>query len=138
MGVTICSSTTLVAVIWLGAIAQSENISDVDTGWCLRNHYSKHNDVREALSAVLGELTMLERIENVRIQAIKLLNDTDAYEMPAKISDNVVDTMKFFDDLGPLFWDGTLATYMCPVSCAAPHARAGLSVPIPPEPSRGV
>lgn len=42
--------------------------------------------------------------------------------MATTISDSVADMMQFFDDLGPLFWDGTLATYMCPVSRALLHS----------------
>lgn len=66
-------------------------------------------------TAVLGELALIERVENRRLEAIKFLNDTDAYEMATTISANAADIMKFFDDLGTLFRNGTLATYTCMV-----------------------
>lgn len=69
-------------------------------------------------------LSLIERIENLRTQAFKLLSGADAYDMATTIRDRVADTLKFFDDLGPLFRNGTLATYMCMVSVVArqPHA----------------
>lgn len=66
--------------------------------------------------AALGELALIERSENLRIQAIKLLNNTDAYEMPSMISANVAETLKLFDDLGAMLKNGTAATYTCLVS----------------------
>ncbi|KAH7710629.1 hypothetical protein AAVH_22085 [Aphelenchoides avenae] len=57
--------------------------------------------------------SITDQIEKHRVQAIKLLNDTDAYEMATMIADSVEDTLKFFDVLGPFFRNGTLATYMC-------------------------
>lgn len=64
---------------------------------------------------IIDELALIERIENIRIQGIQFLNDTDAYEMARRVSANVADDMKFFDGLGSLFRNGTLATYTCMV-----------------------
>lgn len=74
---------------------------------------------------------MVEQVGNRRVQAIKLLKETDAYEMASMISANVADILKFLDDLGTLFRNGTLATYICPVSSTAPDSCAGLTVPSP-------
>ncbi|KAH7678259.1 hypothetical protein AAVH_41842, partial [Aphelenchoides avenae] len=82
----------VVNVIWLLAVVHSESASYVDP----------------------GEVALMEQIEDRRVKTIKLLNDTDAYEMATAISANVADTLKFFDDLGTLFRNGTLATYRCP------------------------
>lgn len=68
------------------------------------------------MSAVVGELSLVEQIENHRVQAVELLNDTDAYDMATMLSANVAGIMKFFGDIGTLFRNGTLATYICPVS----------------------
>lgn len=123
MGVTKLSGTMLaVSICWL-AIGQAENTSHIDPGRSLVKDLFLDKRV---FGIVLGELALIERIENVRIQAIKLLNATDAYDMVTTISDNVADILKFFGDLGPLFRNGTLATYMCKVSnvltlSLAPH-----------------
>lgn len=89
----------------------------------------------ESLPAVLGELALVELVDNRTVQAIKLLNDTDAYEMASTMSANVEDTLNFYDTLGTLFRNGTLATYMCPVSSAASHSYAGRTVLSLPKPS---
>lgn len=60
--------------------------------------------------------SMTAQIENHRAKAIKILNGTDAYEMATMISASVEDILKFFDDLGPFFRNGTVATHMCMVS----------------------
>ncbi|KAH7710719.1 hypothetical protein AAVH_21980 [Aphelenchoides avenae] len=58
-------------------------------------------------------ISMIDQIEDHRAKAIQLLNDTDAYDMATTISEKVADLLKFFDDLGPFFRNGTVATFMC-------------------------
>ncbi|KAH7717112.1 hypothetical protein AAVH_15474 [Aphelenchoides avenae] len=72
-------------------------------------------------------VSLIDQIDDHRIKAIKLLNDTDAYHMATTIADRVADTLKFFDDLGPFFRNGTLATYMCMVSSFARPVRGSMS-----------
>lgn len=60
-------------------------------------------------------------MKNLRTQAIKLLSDTNAYEMATMIVDNVENTLKFYDDLGPLVKNGTVETHLCTVSVLADH-----------------
>ncbi|KAH7717104.1 hypothetical protein AAVH_15466 [Aphelenchoides avenae] len=80
----------LAVVIWWLAVVQSENISNVEP----------------------GEASLVEQVEKLRTQTIKLFNNTDVYEMATTMSGNVADTLKLFDTLGTLFRNGTLATYM--------------------------
>ncbi|KAH7710720.1 hypothetical protein AAVH_21981 [Aphelenchoides avenae] len=101
MGVSTCIGTILAAILWWVAAVRSANISHTDG----------------------GETSLIDRIEEIRTQAIELLNEADGYKMATMVSDNAADTLKFFGDLGPLFRNGTLATYMCRVD----HRLAGIA-----------
>lgn len=58
---------------------------------------------------------MVDKIDKFREKFVELLNETDPYERVDKMSSYANDVLTFYLSLGPMFRNGTLGTYACPV-----------------------